>query len=397
MFAVFFYLLRSYGVPVSITEWMTLMEALDKNLAFSSLMGFYRLARTILVKSESYYDKFDRAFLEYFQGIETTPELVDNALRWVEKSAPPLKVSQEQKSFQKWEMEELRRLLEERLKQQDAEHHGGSHWIGTGGTSPFGHSGYNPAGVRIGGESVNRSAVQVAAERRFRDFRADETLETRHFELALRRLRNLSRNEECPKDELDLEGTIDATCRNAGCLKLVWDRPRKNTVKLLLLMDSGGSMNPYARLCSRLFQAAQRAGHFKELKIYFFHNCIYDHLFLEPFCRIKESLDTLDFLRNHSPDYKVIFVGDANMAPSELMMKYGALDWNYSNEEPGIVWLQRIISHFDHAVWLNPIPRKYWDMTEGAYTIKIISGLVPMFELTLEGLSMAVNRLMVKK
>jgi len=398
LFTGFFYALRNRGVPVSLTEWITLMEALDKGLAFSSLTGFYRLARTVLVKSEAQYDSFDRAFLDFFAEIETPPEMVDEALRWVENSLPPLRISPEERAgFQNWDLEELKRALEERLQEQNEEHHGGSHWVGTGGTSPFGHSGYNPAGIRIGGESVNRSAVQVAAQRRFRDFRQDETLEIRHFETALRRLRNLSRNDEGPKELLDLDSTIEATGHNAGKLKLVWTRPRKNTVKLLLMMDSGGSMNPYARLCSQLFQAASRAGHFKELEVYFFHNCIYDRLFLEPFCRVQASVHTIEFLRNHAQDDKVIFVGDASMAPSELLVKYGALEWNLLNEEPGITWLQRLTSHFTHTVWLNPIPQKYWQRTEGARTIEIISNIIPMFELTLEGLHKAIKKLMVKK
>ena len=398
MFTGFFYVLRGMGVPVALTEWMTFMAALDKGLAFSGLTQFYQLARAILIKSESYYDSFDRAFLQFFGGIETSAETISEALKWVEESLPPLKISPEERArWQDWDFEELRRNLEERMEQQDSEHHGGAHWIGTGGRSPYGHSGYNPAGVRIGGQSINRSAVQVASERSFRDFRKDEVLNTRHFQTALRSLRHLSRHEEGPKEVLDLESTIEATGRNAGNLDLVWNRPRKNNVKLMLLMDSGGSMNPYARLCSQLFQAANNAGHFKEFKVYFFHNCIYEYLFHEPFCRIQASERTLEVLNTHDHNHKVVFVGDASMATSELLMKYGALEWNYLNDEPGITWLRRIITHFRHVVWLNPIPKKYWSTTEGAHTIDMISNIVPMFELTLEGLQNAIKRLTVKK
>jgi len=394
MFTGFFYTLRSNGVPVSMAEWMTLMEALYKGLAFSSLINFYKLSRSILVKNEAHYDSFDRAFLDYFQDIETPPEMVDKALKWVENSLLPLRVSPEERAnFQEWDLEQLRQNLEGRLQEQNEEHHGGSYWVGTGGLSPYGHSGYNPAGIRIAGRSMNRSAVQVAAERRYRDFRRDETLDIRHFETALRNLRNLTRNEAGPKEVLDLENTIEATGRNAGFLKLVWRRARKNNVKLMLLMDSGGSMNRYARLCSQLFQAAKKSGHFKDLKIYFFHNCVYNRLFHEPFCRVQASENTLAVLNNYSQDYYVIFVGDASMAPSELMMKYGALEWNYDNEEPGIIWLQRLVSHFRRVVWLNPIPQKYWSRTEGAHTIKIISGIIPMYELTLEGLQRSIKKL----
>ncbi|MTI84516.1 MAG: VWA domain-containing protein [Firmicutes bacterium] len=396
MFTGFFYIIRGMGVPVSLTEWITFMSALDKGLGFSSLTQFYRLARAILVKSEAYYDSFDRAFLKFFGGIETSAEMVSEALKWVEKSLPPLNItSAERACFEDWDFEELRRNLEGRMEQQDSEHHGGSYWIGTGGTSPYGHSGYNPAGVRIGGQSINRSAVQVASERSFRDFRKDEVLNTRHFQTALRSLRRLSRHEEGPKEVLDLESTIEATGSNAGNLKLVWNRPRKNNVKLMILMDSGGSMNRYARLCSQLFQAANKADHFKEFKVYFFHNCIYEHLFHEPFCRVQASQRTLEVLNTHAHDYKVILVGDASMATSELMMKYGALEWNYLNNEPGISWLRHIVNHFRHVVWLNPIPKKIWPTTEGANTIDIISGIVPMFELTLEGLQKAIKRLTV--
>lgn len=398
MFTGFFYALREEGVPVSLTEWMTLLEALDKGLAGASLHGFYRLARAVLVKSEAYYDRFDLAFARYFQGIETPPELAERVLKWLEKALPPLQIDPQQRQpFAPWDLEEMRRALEERLAKQDGEHHGGSYWIGTGGTSPFGHSGYHPAGLRIGGESVNRSAVKVAAERRYRDFRTDETLSTRQFELALRKLRELSQNVDAPPDELDVDATIDATCRKAGRLELVWARPRKNIIKLILMMDSGGSMTPHSRLCGRLFNAASKVNHFKDVRFYYFHNCVYQTLFLDPFCQANASVPTEEVLRNLSPDYRLIIVGDASMAPSELLMVGGAIDWTAYNEEPGLVWLQRLAAHFPYAVWLNPLPKAYWPAPESRDTISIIGQVFPMFELTVEGLEQAVRALKTKR
>lgn len=385
-------------MPVTPTEWMTLMEALNQGLAGASLSGFYHLARAVLVKSETHYDRYDQAFSRYFTGIETSDKLAEQVSRWLEKSLPPIKIDPSQRVFQDWNLEDLKKALEERLAQQKEEHHGGSQWIGTGGTSRFGHSGYNPAGVRIGGQSVNRSAVKVAGERRYRDFRADDTINTRHFEVALKKLRQLSAVEEAPKEELDLDGTIDATCKRAGILELVWERPRKNTVKVVLMMDSGGSMNPYSRLCGQLFSAASKVNHFKDIKFFYFHNCVYERLFLDPYCSIRNSVKTADTLRELGSDYKLFLVGDASMAPSELLMVGGALDWGVENNEPGLTWLERLSRHFHHNVWLNPIPKNEWPPAEATYdTIAYIRRVFPMFELTVEGLERAVGKLKVNK
>ena len=398
MFINFFYLLRAYGVPVTITEWMMLMEALSRGMASSSLTAFYHLARAVLVKSEAHYDRYDLAFYSYFQGIETPLELTEKVLEWLEEALPPLQISdQERHRFQDWDLYDLRRRLEERLQEQKEQHHGGSKWIGTGGTSPFGHSGYHPAGVRIGGSSVNKSAVQVAAQRDFRGFRTDATIGVRQFEVALRKLRQLSSKEEGPRDELDLDETIRATGDKGGMLQLVWDRSRKNTLKVVLLMDSGGSMDPYLHLCSRLFTAMNRASHFKDLRFFYFHNCIYQYLYLDPACLMDSAIPTEDFLRMIGPEYKVIILGDASMAPSELTMRGGAIDWSFHNDEPGIEWLQRIADHFSHSVWLNPIPAPYWNSVTGSYTISLIRKIFPMYELTVEGLEGAIKKLKVRK
>ena len=398
MFTDFYYTLRREGIKVTITEWLTLMQALKLGLAQDSLTGFYYLARSVLIKSESHYDAFDRSFLKFFAGVETPPQVTDEVLQWLEHSLPPLKMDPSQKNpLMDWDLEELRRQLADRLEKQDGEHHGGSKWIGTGGRSPFGHSGYHPAGVRIGGQSVNKSAVKVAAERAFRDFRTDETLTTRQFELALRRLRLLSTAVEGEKDILDLDGTIDATGRNAGRLELVWARSRKNRVKLLVLMDSGGSMDSYQRLCSRLFNAANKSTHFRDLQFYYFHNCMYEVLYHDPMCRRNNTLDTFEFLRRYGSDYRLIIVGDASMAPSELLRPYGSIDWWAENEEPGMNWMRRLANHFEFSAWLNPIPRAHWNMVEGAYTIALLKEVFPMFELTLDGLHASIKALISKK
>ena len=398
MFINFFYLLKAYGVPVAITEWMMLMEALAKGMAMSSLTGFYHLGRAVLVKSEAYYDRYDLAFYNYFRGIETPIELTEKVLKWLEKALPPRQITPaERLKFQEWDLDELRRQLEQRLKEQEGEHHGGSKWVGTGGTSPFGHSGYHPSGIRIGGESVNKSAVQVAAQRNFRGFRTDATIGVRQFEVALRKLRQLSSKVEGLRDELDLDETVRETGDKGGLLQLVWTRGRKNMVKVALVMDSGGSMDPYMRICSQLFTAMNRSSHFKDLRFFFFHNCIYQHLYQNPSCNLSSAIRTEDFLHMLTPDYKVILLGDASMAPSELTMPGGSIDWSYNSNEPGIIWLRRIAEHFSHAVWLNPIPEPYWDRATGNYTISAIRDIFPMFELTVEGLDGAIKKLKVRK
>ena len=392
MFNSFFFVLRENGLKVSLTEWLDLMEALDQGLALASLYNFYILARAVLVKNEADFDRWDRSFWQFFGGIETPPEITDQVWEWLKKSdlfrqAPP-----DRPPWQAWNLEELRRQLQERLAAQNSPHHGGSKWIGTGGTSPFGHGGYNPAGVRLGGTSQNRSAVKVAAQRNFRDFRRDETLGTRQFEVALKQLRRLSAQEGQP-EVLDLDETIEATGANAGRLKLIWTRERKNTLKLAVLLDSGGSMNQYATLVNRLFQAVHKSTHFKDLKFYYFHNCVYDDIFLDPMCRQNAAMPVSQLLRLLTPDYRLLLVGDASMSPGELLMPYGALDWNAANKEPGLEWLKRLAGHFTHTAWLNPIPEKSWAGADGAYTIELVNQVFPMFELTLEGMGGAVKKL----
>jgi len=365
------------------------MEALAGGFV-NNLDDFYFLARSILVKSESYYDHYDVAFQEYFQGIEAPEEINEQILEWLNDPINRMALTEGQKSlFDDMNFDELMKELEKRIKEQTEAHNGGNYWIGRGGTSPFGHSGTHPNGIRIGGQSRNRSAIQIAHERKFLNYRNDLTLDVRQIKLALKGLRQLNR--EGPEDELDLEETIDATARNVGDIELIWRRPRKNAVKVLLLMDVGGSMDPYAILCSQLFSAAHSSHHFKDFKYYYFHNCIYDDVFKDMQQNEPTSIDYL--LQTLEPDYKVIFVGDARMGHWELLEKYGSINYYERNEIPGIVRLQSIARHFTHMVWLNPDSARFWFHP----TVQMIGKLFPMFPLTVEGLGQAVKKLVVKR
>lgn len=398
MFITFFYLLRARGLNVSLNEWLALYEALNKGLCSSSLLDFYHLCRSILVKSEADYDKFDMAFAEYFQGIESPEDLPEEFWDWLNHDVKVRDVNDKNMlDDYLLELEELQKRFKERMEEQKERHDGGNYWIGTGGTSTMGHSGYHERGIRVGGEGRHRNAVQVAGERNFKDFRQDNILDTRQFQMAFRKLRQFSSKIDGAKTELDVDGTIQETCDNAGRLKLVWDRPRKNTVKLLILFDSDGSMTPYSRLCSHLFQAVSNANHFKDLKVYYFHNCIYDHLYTTPQCRRGEWIDTEWVLSNLSSEYKVIFVGDGTMAPSELMSKGGNCYIGLYNEIPGIEWLKRFKKKYPKHIWLNPIREREWEYTYGTPTLLKIKDLFPMFELTIDGLEAAIKKLMVNK
>ena len=389
MFTDFFYTLKKRKVPVSVTEWMTLMEALDKN-CITNLDEFYYLARAILVKTETHYDHYDVAFQEYFKGIEGPADISEQILEWLKDPINRTTLSEAERAlFDSMDLDELMKELEKRLKEQTEQHDGGDYWIGRGGTAPFGHSGSNPAGIRIGGQSGGRHAIQVAQERRFQNYRSDLTLDVRQIKMALRGLRELNRIG--PEDELDLDKTIKATCKNAGEIEFVWTRSRKNAVKVLLLMDVGGSMQPFAQLCSLLFSAAHSSSHFKDFQYFYFHNCIYDNLYRD--IERREAISTEHLLRTLEPDYKVVLVGDASMATQELTDRWGAIYYYERNISPGILWLKRIADHFTHSVWLNPERSDYWNHP----TVQMIGKLFPMFELTLDGVGQAAKKLVVKK
>lgn len=395
MFTRFFFLLRRKGVPCTITEWLSFMEALREGLLQSSLNHLYYVGRALLVKNEAHYDMFDEAFKEYFGGIEEIEIDLERVLQWLDDPLflPPLTEEEMRELTDRLgslrDLEQLEREFLKRLKEQRERHDGGSKWIGTGGTSPFGSYGFHPFGIRVGGDSWMQSAVKVAEERRFRNYRNDLILDTRQIKVALKRLRELRR--EGAQEELDVEATVDRTAREGGEIELVFTRSRENTVRLLLFMDVGGSMLPYANLCERLFSAASQMEHFKEFRHFYFHNCIYQDLY-DDMTNVKK-IATEWVLSNFDERYKVIIVGDARMAPSELFEPYGAIDFFYRNEIPGIEWLKRVRQHFPSSLWLNPTPRVYWQHP----TVQAISSIFPMFELTLDGLNEAVRYLVSKR
>ena len=396
MFIDFFYLLRSRGVNISLDEWLCLIDALNKGLAMNSLMEFYYLCRNVLVKSETDYDKFDMAFAEFFQGIQSEDDIPEELWNWLNEGELERDIDDMPAWAKEHDFDQLMEMFRERLAEQTEKHDGGNYWIGTGGTSPMGHGGYNPAGIRVGGSGRHRSAVKVAGERNFKDFRQDTALDIRQFQMAFRKLRQFSTRVDGEKTELDVEGTIDATCNNGGLLKLVYEKPRKNTVKLLLLIDSDGSMAPYSRLCNQLFQAVHQSNHLKDLRTYYFHNCVYDYLFTGPSCRRGDWIETDWVFGNLDSEYKVIFVGDAAMSPYELMAVGGNQDWYVYNEEPGIVWLQKFKQRYKKCIWLNPIKEGRWDWTYGSKTINMVREVFPMFELTLDGLDKGIGKLLTR-
>jgi len=388
VFVDFFYELRNRGLKVGLNEWLALMEALGLGLHRSSLTGFYNVARSILARSEADFDAFDQAFSSFFKGIEIesadlTKELLDwleNPASWVEDLDPEML-----RRIEEMDLDELRRLFEERLKEQDARHDGGNRWVGTGGTSPFGWGGRRRGGVRVAGRGMWGSAMQVAGARLYREYRKDVVLDVRQIQVALRKLRELTR--EGAREELDVDATIDQTCRNAGELELVWRARRKNAVKVLLLMDVGGSMNPHARLVSRLFTAASKSNHFKDFQYYYFHNCVYDTLYET--ARFSDPISLGDLLGATTKDYKLVLVGDARMHPVELFRPGGAIHYWEWNPRPGIDSLSELAHHFRRSVWLNPTMPSLW----GHITVKAVRSLFTMFPLTLEGLEDAVQAL----
>ena len=398
MFTDFFYLLKTRGLKISLTEWFALLEALEKGLAQSSLVEFYYVSRSILVKTEADFDRFDLAFAEYFKDVETFDTLPAEVQEWLaEAKETRLFDKAEVDKRTAFDLDKLRQMLDERLKEQNERHDGGSYWIGTGGTSPLGHSGYSATGIRVGGEGGNRHALQVATERRFKDFRDDSTLDMRQFQMAFRRLRQFSSRHDGPRTELDINETIDETCNNAGHLKLVFNRPRINAVKLMILFDSGGSMWPYADLCNLLFQAVDKANHFKDVKIYYFHNCFYDRIYTTPACDEAQSISTQWVLNNLHSDYKVIVVGDASMAPSELLRAHGRIDYNSNNAEPGITWIRRFTKKYEKMIWFNPLPENSWEFGFGSGTIRVLMREVPMFRLSVKGLEAGLKYLVAAR
>ncbi|WP_306575437.1 vWA domain-containing protein [Oligella urethralis] len=351
----FFYLLRQYGIPVSINELLTLIDLLRRPLMAPTLDDFYRTARMTMVKDESHFDRYDQAFAAFVSKAEPVMEQFKEIPEHWLLAEFKKHLSEEQKAaIEKHGWEKLMELFKERLAEQKERHAGGSKWIGTGGTSPFGHSGYHPEGIRIGGPSAgHRTAVKVWEERHFREYDSQQELGTRNFKMALRRLRRFGR--EGAVEELDLEGTIRGTAKNAGHLDLQMVPARHNTVKVLMLLDSGGSMDDHIAIVEELFSAAR--SEFKHFEAYYFHNCLYERVWrYEAGRRVYKS--TWDLLRSMNEDWRLIFVGDAAMSPYEIIHPGGSVE--HYNKEAGGVWLKRAVEHWPKSIWLNPNPQTHW-------------------------------------
>jgi hypothetical protein len=385
MFTGFIYELRSRKVPVGTQEAVALARALFEGLHDSSLDGFYHIARALLVHSEAHLDDFDLAFSKYFKGIQVEAKAIaDELLEWLKDPKKMRELTEEEKALvEALDLEEVRRRFEERLKEQKERHDGGSYWIGTGGTSPFGRGGYNPQGIPVGGGARGKGgAMQSADARKYRPYRSDLILDIRQIEVALRKLRAFTR--EGAQQELDIEGTIDATAKNAGELEIVTRPLRRPNTRVILMMDVGGSMDPYAELVSQLFSAAKRATHWKELRTYYFHNCVYGRVYkTEGF---QEPVLVRDLMNDCGKHYKLVLVGDASMAPYELL---GAPGYGEEARAPGIAWLMAMREHFERSVWLNPDG----PVIAPHPTVDAIKSVFPMFPLTLEGLGEAVASL----
>jgi len=389
-FVPFLYELRARKVKVGAQEAMALARALVMGLHESSLDGFYHVARALCVHKEGDLDAFDQAFSAHFKGIEKASlQLVSELEQWLRDPKAKKELTPEERAMlQELDFEELRRLFEQRLREQKERHDGGNRWIGTGGTSPFGAQGTNPTGMRLGPMGGGRSAMAVADARVYRPYRSDLVLDVRQIEVALRKLRAFTR--DGAEDELDLDETIAETSKNGGELEIVMRPPRKSNVRVLLLMDVGGSMDPHAKLVSQLFSAAKRASNLRELKTYYFHNCIYGRLFeTESF---TDPVKVRDVLERCGPEWKLVMVGDAAMHPAELL---GGGDWYFSKDEiggeamHGIQWMHLLADHFRKSVWLNPDPPSYW---KGG-TAEMLAKSFSMYPLTLDGLSDAIAHL----
>ena len=385
----FFQTLRRQGLPVTLSELSDLITALEHHIVFADVEQFYYLARTIMVKDEKNFDKYDRAFKAHFTELEEIDDFIEALIPedWL-RSEFLKTLSEEEKA--KIEslggLEELIETFKKRLEEQKERHEGGSKWIGTGGTSPFGHGGYNPEGIRVGGEGGQGSAVKVWDRRDFKDLDDSIELGTRNIKMALRRLRKFARTGA--EDELDLNDTINSTAHNGGLLDIKMVPERRNAVKVLLLFDVGGSMDPYVKTCEELFSAARIE--FKHMEYYYFHNFIYDGLWQNSQLRYDEVTPTHDVLRKYGNDYKIIFVGDAAMATYEITHSGGSID--FMNREPGANWLKRFDEAYEKMVWLNPTPKEYWQHT---HSTKIIQDLMDdrMYPLTLKGMEEAMGYL----
>jgi len=385
----FFFQLKKAKIPVSILEFLTLLEALKQGVISPSIDAFYQLARITLIKDEQYFDRFDQVFGAYFQGIENIIALQPEIpLAWLEKQLQRVLTAEEKAALQKLGgPEALKKRLAELMQEQKGRHEGGKKWIGTGGSSPFGHDGYHPEGMRIGGASAdNRTAIKVWEAREFKDYDSDLALSSRNIKIALRRLRRFARTGSAL--EFDLDKTIHSTAANAGMLDIKMRPERHNQVKVLLLMDVGGSMDDHVARVSELFSAAK--SEFKHLAHFYFHNCVYERLWQSNRRRRDQISATQDIINTYSSDYKLIFVGDATMSPYEILSPGGSVE--FDNCESGAAWLKRLLNHFPHYAWLNPEPEAVWQYRQ---SIEVVQNLVQgrMYPVTLAGLESAMRQL----
>ncbi len=391
MFLTFLDELRRAGIPASIKEHLVLLEALDAQVIQPDPEEFYYLSRAIYVKDEGLVDTFDRVFGQVFKGLvggdDEGKEIPEEWLKAVAEKFLSPEEMEKIKALGDWD--EIMETLKKRLEEQEKRHQGGSKWIGTGGTSPFGNSGYNPAGVRIGGEGKHKRAIKVWEKREFRNLDNAQELGTRNIKVALRRLRRFAR--EGAAEELDIDGTIDGTARK-GYLDVQMRPERRNAVKLLLFLDVGGSMDPHIKVCEELFSAA--TAEFKRLEFFYFHNCPYEGLWKDNRRRFAERTPTWDILHKFGHDYKIMFVGDASMSPYEITHSGGSVE--HMNPEAGAVWLQRLTTTYPSAAWLNPVPEEQWRYSHSTGLIRGLMG-ERMYPLTLEGLETAMRALARKK
>ncbi|MBI1252275.1 MAG: VWA domain-containing protein [Alphaproteobacteria bacterium] len=390
MFQRFFTELRDAKVPVSLKEYLVLIDCLQKDVIPPLIDDFYFLSRATLVKDERHIDKFDRVFGHVFKGMEFTHETIDALIpeEWLRKLTEKYLTEEEKEQIEKlggWD--KLMETLQERLKEQKERHEGGNKWIGTGGTSPFGAYGYNPEGVRIGQkEGRHGRAVKVWDKREYKNLDDQVELGTRNIKVALRRLRKFAR--QGAPDELDLDGTIRESARQ-GYLDILMRPERRNTIKVLLFFDIGGSMDSHIKLCEELFSAAKTE--FKHMEYFYFHNCLYEQVWKDNRRRNNEKLNTWDVLHKYPHDYKVVFVGDATMSPYEITYPGGSVE--HWNEEPGALWLHRVCDVYERVVWLNPVPQAHWNHTPSVSLVKDIVGEERMFPLTIQGLEGAMREL----
>jgi uncharacterized protein with von Willebrand factor type A (vWA) domain len=381
--------MRQAKLPVSIKEYLMLLEAIKEHVIGQSVDDFYWLSRATLVKDERNFDKFDKAFATYFKGVQAIPGIdIDVPLEWLKRQLQREFTAEEKAAIEAMGgLDKLMERLKELLEEQKGRHEGGNKWIGTNGTSPFGNGGFNPEGIRVGGPSAgNRTAVKVWEQRAYRDYDDQVELGTRNIKVALRRLRRFAR--QGAPDELDLDGTIENTARNAGWLDIKMRPERHNTIKVLMLLDVGGTMDDHIKRTEELFSATKTE--FKHLEFYYFHNCVYDFVWKNNRRRHAERFSTWDILRKYNADYRLIFVGDATMSPYEILQPGGSVEYN--NEEAGAIWLRRLVERFPKYAWLNPEPEGVWQYRQSISVIQQLMG-GRMFPVTLQGLERAMREL----